>query len=343
MYLFDWCFYADRGGPLVGEPVVRLIAVSKRAKQRKKAGDFGPLYRFFANGVPLSEFRRQRSEGGFGGEDGARIAATAHWGTPYKFDPIPAEFEALKARLQEVDSLALEIKRKLCTDDDALVRKMFCGWNEANCAYGLRPEQKRVVSWLLAQYLLSEGKGGCMLADDMGLGKTLQFLIALRVLFLENLRATGNAGFFYVVRKGSLDPALKAEFRKWMPVLEFQTMRKLADRPILPEDLTKPLVVFCTYTWFAEGMDVKHEKDRRKPKGDDGVSLAQPVAVVMDEATGIKGAASIDARGQSLQFLAARKMSKRSFLILLSGTPMENGKHSELWSYLQVCGKRPVR
>lgn len=339
MYLFDFGFYVAPGGPLMGgEPVVRLMAVSPRAKERKRAKDFGPLYRFFVNGVPLSEFRRPVSEGGFGGEEGAAEKAKAHWKTPYKFDPIPLEFEALEARLQEVDSHALEIEGELCTDDDALVRKMFCGWNEANRAYGLRPEQKRGVSWLLAQYLLSEGKGGCLLADDMGLGKTLQFLMALRVLFLENLRASGEAGFFYVVRKGSLDPALKAEFRKWMPGLEFQTMKKLADRPVLPEDRTKPLVVFCTYTWFAEGMDVKHKKDRRKPKGDDGVSLGQPIAVIMDEATAIKGAASVDSRGQSLKFLAARKMSERSFLILLSGTPMENGKHSEMWSYLLCCG-----
>ena len=257
MYLFDWCFYADRGGPLVGEPVVRLRPVSSRAKERKKSKDFGPLYRFFANGVPLSEFRNM------GGEEGVAEKAKAHWKTPYKFDPIPSEFEALETRLQEVDSHAVEIERELCTDEDALVRKMFCGWNEAK----LRPEQKRGVSWLLAQYLLSDGLGGCVLADDMGLGKTLQFLMALRVLFLENLRASGEAGFFYVVRKGSLDPALKAEFRKWMPKLEFQTMRKLADRPVLPEDRTKPLVVFLHVHLVCRGHGREAQKRPAKTKG----------------------------------------------------------------------------
>lgn len=332
-YPFDFCFYADPAGPLFpGVWVVRLRGISPAAKQEKAAESEGLARRFLGAGVPLSEFAElAERDGGCGGE------LNRLWQKTYKYSPVPEEFFGLDAELEAIDEKAEGIADRLRVDDDALTRKMFCGCEHEGVRFGLRPEQIRGVSWLLAQHELAGGTGGCLLADDMGLGKTLQTLMFMRSVWLQKQRAGGGRFYALIVLKGSLRVVWKCEMEKWMP-MEVQEMNKLVDRPTEPDDPNTPLVVFCSCKWFMEAMDVKHLHNSRKhPKRDDGASVGEPDVVVCEEATWVKGAASLTAKGKSLQHLAALKMSKRSYLLLLTGTPMENGKMSELWAYIQIC------
>lgn len=165
----------------------------------------------------------------------------------------------------------------------------------------LKPYQKDGIRWIMTLY---KNGFGCCLADDMGLGKTLQ-----AISFICCYERNATLPVLVVVPKIVLYN-WKNEFDKFAPWLKVVVAYGGFDYSQISEDGT---VYITTYDTL-----INHGSDFEKIKFD---------SIILDESQFVKNF-------RTKRYRAIQKI-KTSFLLALTGTPIENNIE-ELWSLFNL-------
>lgn len=165
----------------------------------------------------------------------------------------------------------------------------------------LKPYQRDGLQWIMTLY--KNGFGGC-LADDMGLGKTLQ-----AISFICCNERDTTMPVLVVVPKIVL-VNWKNEFNKFVPWLKVVLAYGSFDYSKILENDT---VYITTYDTL-----INHEDDFKKIKYD---------SIILDESQFVKNF-------RTKRYRAIKKI-KASFMLALTGTPIENNIE-ELWSLFNL-------
>jgi DNA repair and recombination RAD54-like protein len=193
--------------------------------------------------------------------------------------------------------------------NDVFVPPLLAKW--------LRPHQREGVQFMYQCVMgLKEYSGqGCILADDMGLGKTLQSVCLIYTLLKTSIASNGDptAKRVIVVCPCSLVKNWENEFVKWLGPNAVRTVALAeADRKKVEQNLdsfvkTKLFqILICSYECLRTHVG-------RLTKYKDCCDL-----LVCDEAHRLK-----NSDNQTSRALHSLPVKRR---VLLTGTPMQNGK-----------------
>lgn len=172
----------------------------------------------------------------------------------------------------------------------------------------LRPYQLKGYSWMIKNAKIGVGS---IIADDMGLGKTLQVIAFITYLKDQGFLAKKNV---LIVVPTSLIPNWEAEFKKFSPTIEVDTIHGQSNQSI--DSKKESSVVLTSYGQLRSKSEY--------------FSKIKWELVVIDEAQAIKNLNS--------QQTKAIKGLKANIHLAMSGTPVEN-RLLDYWSVMDFANK----